>query len=70
MAGRVGITKLLPFSIHELTDSHMTLNDYILTGSYPRIYDQNIRPDVFYKNYISTYIEKDIRQIKQSYNFV
>lgn len=34
-------------------------------GSYPRIYDQNIRPEVFYKNYISTYIEKDIRQIKQ-----
>ena len=65
LAGRVGITKLLPFSIYELSEYQKSLNDYIFTGSYPRIYDQDIRPDVFYKNYISTYIEKDIRQIKQ-----
>jgi len=65
LAGRVGITKLLPFSHYELADNQKSLNDFIFTGSYPRIYDQDIRPDVFYKNYISTYIEKDIRQIKQ-----
>lgn len=65
LAGRVGITKLLPFSIHELSGSKQSLNKQIFMGSYPRIYDQNIRPEVFYKNYISTYIEKDIRQIKQ-----
>lgn len=65
LAGRVGITKLLPFSIHELGENKISLNNCIFTGSYPRIYDQHIRPDVFYKNYISTYIEKDIRQIKQ-----
>jgi uncharacterized protein len=65
LAGRVGITKLLPFSILELTSEQKLLNDYIFAGAYPRIYDQNIRPEVFYKNYISTYIEKYIRQIKQ-----
>ena len=65
LAGRVGITKLLPFSAEELSDRKLTLDQQIFTGFYPRIYDQNIRPEVFYKNYISTYIEKDIRQIKQ-----
>jgi len=65
LAGRVGITKLLPFSYKEISKIENDINEIIFKGSYPRIYDQNIRPDVFYKNYISTYIEKDIRQIKQ-----
>ena len=65
LAGRVGITKLLPFSVHELQGSVEGLNELIFKGFYPRIYDQGIRPGTFYKNYISTYIEKDIRQIKQ-----
>ncbi|MDC7242805.1 MAG: ATP-binding protein [Sphaerochaetaceae bacterium] len=64
LAGRVGITKLLPFSYKELSKTENDINDIIFKGSYPRIYDQGIRPEVFYKNYISTYIEKDIRQIK------
>ncbi|OQY37546.1 MAG: AAA family ATPase [Spirochaetaceae bacterium 4572_7] len=65
LAGRVGITKLLPFSYSELSILKPNLDELIFKGCYPRIYDQNIRPEVFYKNYISTYIEKDIRQIKQ-----
>lgn len=64
LAGRVGITKLLPFSLYELNGVQQSLNDFIFRGAYPRIYDQDIRPEVFCKNYISTYIEKDIRQIK------
>ena len=65
LAGRVGITKLLPFSFNELKKTEIDLYSLLFTGCFPRIYDQNIRPDVFYKNYISTYIDKDIRQIKQ-----
>jgi predicted AAA+ superfamily ATPase len=65
LAGRVGITKLLPFSLKELENADKTLDQHIFMGAYPRIYDQNIRPESFYKNYISTYIEKDIREIKQ-----
>ncbi|WP_319560281.1 ATP-binding protein [Marispirochaeta sp.] len=64
LAGRVGITKLLPFSIKEIKDLKIDKNELIFKGFYPRIYDQNIRAEVFYKNYISTYIEKDIRQLK------
>ncbi len=65
LAGRVGISKLLPFSIKEIDKLKIDKNELIFKGFYPRIYDQNIRADVFYKNYISTYIEKDLRQLKK-----
>ena len=65
LAGRVGITKLLPFSIKEIEQLNIEKDELIFKGFYPRIYDQEIRAETFYKNYISTYIEKDIRQIKK-----
>lgn len=65
LAGRVGISKLLPFSIKEIEMLNEDKNDLIVKGFYPRIYDQNIRAEVFYKNYISTYVEKDLRQLKK-----
>ncbi|MFZ7133672.1 MAG: ATP-binding protein [Eubacteriales bacterium] len=68
LAGRVGITKLLPFSFNEIKSKSTKLNDLLYTGMFPRIYDQDIRPETFYKNYIATYVEKDIRQIKRVTN--
>lgn len=65
LAGRVGISKLLPFSLYEIRGASKNLNDFLYSGMYPRIYDQHIRPEKFYKNYISTYVEKDVRQIKK-----
>ncbi len=66
LAGRVFITHLLPFSIEELKKSdHWTedSNQFIFKGFYPRIYDKDISPDLFYPSYIQTYTERDIRQI-------
>jgi len=65
LAGRVGITKLLPFSVNEIIEVENDKNELLFKGLYPRIYDQGIRPEVFYKNYIATYVEKDIRQISK-----
>ena len=65
LAGRVGIVTLLPFTASELNPYGRSLNELLYSGMYPRIHDQQIRPEVFYKNYISTYIEKDVRQIKR-----
>lgn len=65
LAGRVGITTLLPFSAHEMKEFDLDLAGTLFTGGYPRIYDQSIRPGTFYRNYVATYIEKDIRQITQ-----
>ena len=38
--------------------------EYIFKGFYPRIYDLKINPVDWYPNYINTYIEKDVRQLK------
>ena len=65
LAGRVGITTLLPFSAQEMRVFDLNLAETLFTGGYPRIYDQSIRPGTFYRNYVATYIEKDIRQITQ-----
>ena len=68
LAGRVAVLKLLPFSINELSKSNMLWNDYeelIYTGFYPGIYSEKIPPDYFFSNYIQTYVERDVRNIKQ-----
>lgn len=67
LAGRVAILKLLPFSLDELKDTKYepdSAEEYIFTGSYPRIYDKKINPRDWYPNYIQTYVERDVRLIK------
>jgi predicted AAA+ superfamily ATPase len=68
LAGRVAVLKLLPFSLNELSNSNLFADDYeelIYTGFYPGIYSNKIPPDIFYSNYIQTYVERDVRNIKQ-----
>ena len=67
LAGRTGILKLLPFSTDELKDSnHWNENplEFVFKGMYPRIYDRGIPPELFYSDYIQTYVERDVRSIK------
>lgn len=67
LAGRVGYFNLLPFSIKELINSNLIPKideELIFKGFYPPIYDQVIEPADWYPNYIRTYIERDVRQIK------
>jgi predicted AAA+ superfamily ATPase len=67
LAGRVAILKLLPFSIEELKNAKYKLKrpeEYIFKGLYPRIYDKKIAPADWYPNYIQTYIERDVRLLK------
>lgn len=65
LAGRTGIVKLLPFSIQELKKNNpLDAHEYIYKGFYPRIYDNNIPPQVFYSSYLQTYLERDIANIK------
>ena len=68
LAGRVGILTLLPFSHEELRDADIvpqTINAEIFKGSYPRLYDYDIEPTDYYPNYIKTYVERDVREIKE-----
>ena len=67
LAGRIGIMHLLPFSISELKKAKLlpeSDEELMLNGFYPPVYDQGIPPQDWCPNYIHTYIEKDVRQIK------
>jgi len=71
LAGRVGIATLLPLSLKEIKNKFDTsnLNEVIIKGFYPRIFDKAIRPGSFYGSYIDTYLERDIRLIKNISKF-
>lgn len=67
LAGRTAILHLLPFSINELKNGGFHYEEYeklIFKGQYPRIYDRDISPNDFYPAYIQTYVERDVRMIK------
>jgi predicted AAA+ superfamily ATPase len=67
LAGRIAILHLLPFSIAELTHNVPAIERYeslIFKGQYPRIYDRDLAPTDFYPSYIQTYVEKDVRLVK------
>lgn len=67
LAGRTAILKLMPFSHKELKEAEFlpqSIEEEIFYGGYPRIYDKQIHPWDFYPNYIQTYIEKDLRLLK------
>ena len=68
LAGRVGILKLMPFSMTELRNADLLLKSFdqvAYCGFYPRIFDQSISPEDFYPNYLQTYVERDVRQLTQ-----
>lgn len=67
LAGRVGILTLLPLSVDEINKKKLSINNVnsaIFSGFYPRIWDKKINSSDWYSNYIQTYIERDVRQIK------
>lgn len=64
LAGRIGYLQLLPLSISEIGNLLTDTNELILRGGYPAIYQQNIPADKWYANYIRTYVERDVRLIK------
>ena len=59
--------------MYVLTGSHNLLpasvNEMLYTGSFPRIYDQHIEPSDFYNSYIKTYVDKDVRLLRNISDF-
>ncbi|HLD26836.1 MAG TPA: ATP-binding protein [Patescibacteria group bacterium] len=67
LAGRVAILHLLPLSLEELSYTQYTSKEYIhylYQGFYPRLYETKLNPRDWYLNYIQTYVERDVRQVK------
>lgn len=65
LAGRTALLKLLPFSMAELGPRLMppSIDRLLLTGFYPRIYDQQLDPTQALGDYFETYVERDMRQL-------
>ncbi|KKQ33220.1 MAG: hypothetical protein US49_C0002G0115 [candidate division TM6 bacterium GW2011_GWF2_37_49] len=68
LAGRISLHTLLPLSCGELSDAAMlpdNIYSVMLKGSYPAAYNPNTDSERWYLNYLQTYVERDIRDIKQ-----
>ena len=66
LAGRVAVFTLLPFALNEIQGTAYEVEnwaDYLWRGSYPRLYQQTIPPADFYPSYLTTYVERDVRQV-------
>lgn len=72
LAGRIALFTLLPLSISELKhDTALipkSIDEAILSGGYPRIHAKRIAPTQWYQDYVATYLERDVRQIKNILN--
>jgi hypothetical protein len=67
LAGRIGFMNLLPMSFEELRKTEyadIDRDELIVNGGYPRLYNSRIRPTDFYPGYLLTYVERDVRQIR------
>ena len=69
LAGRTAILKLLPFSYSEIYgENKINLDEMLLRGFYPAIFDKNLSIKDFYPPYVTTYLERDVRQISNITN--
>lgn len=64
LAGRTAVLHLLPFSFDELPPGAASYESLIFKGQYPRIHDRDLAPTDFYPAYIQTYVERDVRLMK------
>lgn len=74
LAGRVAILELLPLNYQEISQelsAEMDISSVIFKGCYPELYSNNAQrksSTEFFSNYIQTYLERDVRQIKNITN--
>jgi len=71
LAGRIGYIDLLPLCYSEILQFRRKNNssdDLILNGCYPELYDKNRKPVLWYPAYIRTYIERDVKQLRNIEN--
>lgn len=62
LAGRVAILRLLPLSYREALYARpdLTVEDFILTGGYPHLYNSNVPKSLFFESYLDSYLERDV----------
>lgn len=70
LAGRIGVIDLYPLSFRELDPEKkdFSLNKWILKGFYPEVHQKNRNPEIWYQSYLRTYVERDVRQVRNIEN--
>ena len=70
LAGRAGYIALLPLSYGELKQggAETDLEKHIISGGYPEIWDEQLDPSKWHASYIQTYVQRDVRQLKNITN--
>ncbi len=66
LAGRTGIAELMPLSLEELGTANQDVQNrdrLIYMGFMPRLYDSNLAPEVLYRDYFRTYVQRDVRKL-------
>ena len=64
LAGRVGMTRLLPLSLSEVPTTMLQSRDaMLLRGGYPGLYETSVEITDWMSSYVATYVERDVRQI-------
>ena len=66
LAGRVAMVNLLPLSFAEMQAARKapaSLEDALWKGGYPALYDRPVEPPDWFAGYVSTYIERDVRNL-------
>ena len=66
LAGRTAVHHLLPLSRVEVVrfDRYpVTLEETLFAGTYPRVFDRGLKPAEWFRSYVATYIERDVRSI-------
>ncbi|MCW5911560.1 MAG: ATP-binding protein [Cyclobacteriaceae bacterium] len=64
LAGRAGVCSLLPLSVTELPQARLKADEFIFKGFYPELYSNHVPERLFYPSYIQTYLERDVRSLK------
>lgn len=64
LAGRTAILELLPLSLDELGDARRVPTDELLfRGFMPELHASHKNPARYYRNYLRTYVERDVRRL-------
>ena len=68
LAGRTAVLELLPFTVGEVRryETHpRNPFEWIVRGFYPGLHEHQVTPSRFFRSYMATYIERDVRAMIQ-----
>ena len=67
LAGRTEVHHLLPLTWSEIKrfgQPPESLEETLFSGGYPRIFDWKLDPSAWLRSYVSTYLERDVRMVR------